>query len=346
MFRWAGLTIDMGDLFRVTIPGWVILTLGGMTLAYLGWRLKRPRLRLTSAVRYSDVSLVRAAARTFRQRLRGQLPYLRLIALGLLFVALARPQAGVETQEVNAEGIDIMLVLDISGSMKAEDFKPDNRLAVAKDEIKRFVGKRVNDRIGLVVFARTAFTQCPLTLDYGVLVSFLEQVNFGLIEDGTAIGTGLVTAANRLRETEGKSKVIVLLTDGVSNAGEIDPLTAADVCKTLNLRVYTIGAGRPGNAMYPVDDPIFGKRYVYLPNEIDEEALREIAKRTGGKYFRARSEKELEHVYDEIDRLEKTEIKVNAYVNYREWFPYFTLLGFLFLVGEFTLAQTVLRKIP
>jgi len=261
-------------------------------------------------------------------------------------VAFARPQAGTENREVATETIDIMLALDVSGSMKAEDFKPQNRLYVAKEEIKKFVSKRTSDRIGLVIFAASSFTQCPLTLDYSILLTFLEQVKFGMVKDGTAIGMALANCINRLRESPSKSKVIILLTDGVNNAGQIDPLTAAGIAKTMEVKIYTIGVGKPGNAMYPVNDPIFGKRYVYLPNEIDEKSLREIAERTGGKYFRARSEKELEEIYEEIDSLERTEIKVSEYVQYRELFPPFVYFGLLFLIMEILLGQTLFRKIP
>jgi len=274
------------------------------------------------------------------------LPILRLLAVALLFIALARPQSGSQERELSTEGIDIVMVLDISGSMKAEDFQPNNRLFVAKEEIEKFISKRVSDRIGLVVFARTAFTQCPLTLDYDVLKSFLRQVDFGIIDDGTAIGTALATAVNRLKDSKAKSKVIILLTDGVNNSGEIDPLTAANIAKTFDMKVYTIGVGRPGNSQYTVDDPIFGKRVVYMANEIDEESLTQIAKETGGKYFRARSKDELDAIYDDIDSLEKTEIKVKQYINYKELFPKFLLLGFILLFAEAALSQTVLRKVP
>jgi Ca-activated chloride channel family protein len=274
------------------------------------------------------------------------LTFLRVLALALLAVAVARPQAGTENREVTSEGIDIMLALDISGSMRAEDFKPQNRLYVAKEEIKKFVEKRTSDRIGLVIFSQSSFTQCPLTLDYGVLLNFLDKVKFGMIKDGTAIGMALANCINRLRESPSKSKVIVLLTDGVNNAGEIDPLTAGSIAKTMGIKIYAIGVGKPGNAMYPVDDPIFGKRYVYLPNEIDEVGLRAIAEKTGGKYFRARSEKELEQIYDEIDKLEKTKVKVNEYVQYKELFSLFVYLGLGLLVIEIVMGQTIFRKIP
>ncbi len=300
----------------------------------------------SASIRYSDLKIVKRSAKTGRARFRFILSVLRVLALALLAVAFARPQAGTENREVSSEGIDIMLALDISGSMRAEDFKPHNRLYVAKEEIKKFVSKRISDRIGLVVFSATSFTQCPLTLDYGVLLTFLDQVKFGMVQDGTAIGMALANCVNRLRESTAKSKVIILLTDGINNSGQIDPLTAAGIAKTMGVKIYTIGVGKPGNAMYPVDDPIFGKRYVYLPNEIDEDVLREIAAKTGGKYFRARSEKELEAIYSEIDQLEKTKIKVSQYIQYKELFPPFVYLGLIFLVLEVLLGQTVFRKIP
>ncbi|HSH00216.1 MAG TPA: VWA domain-containing protein, partial [candidate division Zixibacteria bacterium] len=342
----AGFHISVFDWLDLTIPGWALLLTGGVALAALAYFYWRTFAATTSSLRYSDLRALRSVARSGRSRLRPLLPILRLVALALFIVALARPQSGNEEREINAEGIDIVLALDISGSMKAEDFKPHNRLEAAKEEIKDFVSKRISDRIGMVVFAKSAFTQCPLTLDYNILLGFLEQINFGMIEDGTAIGTAIATAANRLKDSDGKSKVIVLLTDGVNNSGEIDPLTAANIAETFGIRIYTIGAGRPGNAMYPVDDPIFGKRYAYLPNEIDEETLTEIAERTGGKYFRARSEDELNEIYSEIDELEKNEISVKEYVNYQEMFPLFLLLGFATLCAEVTLGQTLLRKAP
>jgi Ca-activated chloride channel family protein len=271
---------------------------------------------------------------------------LRLAALSFFLLAFARPRSGTEYHEVTSEGIDIMLCLDVSSSMQAEDFKPLNRLNVAKAKMKEFVGKRINDRIGLVVFARHSFTQCPLTTDYGVLLNFIDQVNFGMVEDGTAIGMALANAVNRLRESESKSKIIVLLTDGDNNAGEIDPITAANLAQAFDMKVYTIGVGKTGNAMFPYDDPIFGKRYVYQPVRIDEESLREIASRTGGQYFRARSGQELEGIYSIIDELEKTEVKTSTHVQYRELFQYFTYAGLILLVLEVLLANTYFRKLP
>jgi Ca-activated chloride channel family protein len=328
------------------VPGWVILVVGGLVILLMIWHYLFRMPVKSASVRYSDLSLVRSGKRTLRQRFRPLVYFFRILAIACLFVALARPQAGNEKREIEAEGIDIMMVLDISGSMKAEDFKPLNRLNVAKEEINKFIDRRINDRVGLVVFAKSAFTQCPLTLDYGVLKEFLNQVSFNMVDDGTAIGLALATAVNRLVDSEAKSKVVVLLTDGVNNVWEIDPLTAANVAKAMKVKVYTIGIGKPGNAMYPVDDPIFGKRYVYLPNEIDEETLTEIADMTGGLYYRARSEAELDQIYEEIDNLEKTKVKVNEYIQYKELFFGWILSGFGLFLVEILLGQTYFRKIP
>jgi len=334
------------DMVFFHLPGWLILLAGGVTVIIIAWYYIKQYPRQTASVRYSDLTLVKTGERTFRQKARPLVMVLRLLAVALLFMAMARPQAGTEQRDIDAEGIDIMLALDVSSSMEAEDFKPDNRLYVAKEEIGKFIDRRTNDRIGLVIFARYAYTQCPLTLDYGILKSFLEQVDFGIIEDQTAIGLALATSVNRLRHSDAKSKVVVLLTDGVNNVWEIDPLTAANIARAMEVRVYTIGVGKPGEAMYPVHDPLFGKRYVYLPNEIDEASLTKIAELTGGKYFRARSEAELERIYEEIDKLEKVKIEVHEYTQYEELFFTFLVAGFAFLLLEMVLGQTWLRKIP
>ena len=334
------------DVVLFQIPGWVILIIGAIVIALLGYYYFRLASKRTASVRYSDLSLVKTGKKTMRQRLRPMLYVLRLITLAFLFIAMARPQSGSEKREIETEGIDIILALDVSSSMKAEDFKPRNRLFVAKEEIGKFIDRRTNDRIGLIVFAKNSVIQCPLTLDYGALKSFLEQVDFGQLEDGTAIGLALAESVNRLRESEAKSKVIILLTDGVNNQWEIDPLTAANIAKAMGVRVYTIGVGKPGNAMYPVQDPIFGTRYQYLPNEIDEETLMQIAERTGGMFFRARSERELENIYTDIDKMEKTKIKVNEYIQYEELFFGFLFVGCIFMLLEMLLSQTYLRKIP
>jgi len=334
------------DLVFFHLPGWVILCLGGLVVLAMLWHYLRRRPRHSASVRYSDLSLVKSGPKTMRQKLRPLVYLLRILTVAAFFVALARPQAGNERRDIETEGIDIILALDVSGSMTAEDFTPHNRLFVAKEEITKFINRRTNDRIGLVVFAASSFTQCPLTLDYGALKNFLDQVEFGMIDDGTAIGLAIANAINRLRDSDAKSKVIILLTDGVNNVWEIDPITAANIAETMGVKIYTIGAGKPGNVMRPVYDPIFGKRYVYTPNEIDEESLKEIADITGGRYFRARSGEELEQIYAEIDQLEKTKIEVHEYIQYEELFFGWLVAGFALLLLEMFLGQTYFRKIP
>ncbi|UCG60639.1 MAG: VWA domain-containing protein [Candidatus Zixiibacteriota bacterium] len=344
--EFAGLSLNLFDVIDTNIPAVVIFGMGlAIVILMLIYYLRRMRFK-SATIKYSDIRIVKRAARSGRQRFRFVLIVLRVLALALFVVAFARPRSGTEYREVTSEGVDIMLGLDVSSSMQAEDFKPHNRLYVAKEEIKKFINRRVNDRIGLVVFARYSYTQCPLTTDYGVLLNFVDQVNFGLVEDGTAIGMAIANAVNRLRESDSKSKIIVLLTDGDNNAGEIDPITAANLAGAMNIKIYTIGAGKPGNAMYPYQDPIFGKRYVYQPTRIDEKTLKEIAQRTDGKYFRARSGEELEEIYGIIDALEKTEVKVAAHIQYKELFHYFAYAGLILLIIEILLANTYFRKLP
>ncbi|MEW5993995.1 MAG: VWA domain-containing protein [Candidatus Zixiibacteriota bacterium] len=344
--EFAGLHFNFFELVKGSVPATVIFAIGAVIIAALihyHWQRKRFR---SASIKYSDIRIVRRAGRTARQRYRFLLTLFRVLAVALLLVAFARPRSGTEYTEVTSEGIDIMLLLDVSSSMQAEDFKPHNRLYVAKEEIKKFINRRVNDRIGLVVFARYSYTQCPLTTDYGVLLNFVDQVDFGVIEDGTAIGMAIANGVNRLRESESKSRILVLLTDGENNAGEIDPITAANLAAAFGIKMYTIGAGKPGNAMYPYQDPIFGKRYIYQPTKIDEQTLKEIANRTDGKYFRARSGKELEEIYAIIDDMEKTKIEIASHVQYRELFQYFTYGGLLLIVLEVLLANTYFRKLP
>ncbi|MEA2031857.1 MAG: VWA domain-containing protein [candidate division Zixibacteria bacterium] len=342
----GGLSVNFLNLIDIDIPAAIIFAVGALIiLAMLLYHFKRKRFR-SASVKYSDIRIVKRAARSSRQRFRFVLLVLRVLAVAVFIVAFARPRAGTEYREVTSEGIDIMMTLDVSSSMQAEDFKPNNRLFVAKEEIKKFIEKRINDRIGLVVFARYSYTQCPLTTDYGVLLNFVNQVNFGQIEDGTAIGMALANSVNRLRDSKSKSKVIILLTDGDNNAGEIDPITAANLAAAFDIKVYTIGAGKSGQALYPYQDPIFGKRYVYQPTKIDEETLKKIAKRTDGKYFRARSGDELESIYEQIDKMEKTEIEVAAHIQYKELFHYFVYSGLILLVLEMLLANTYFRKLP
>ncbi len=344
--EFGGLGFNVFDVIDVTIPAPVIFLAGVLVvIGMLFYHLRRKRFK-SATIKYSDLRIVRRAARSGRQRYRFLLTAARIAAVVLFVVALARPRSGTEYREVTSEGVDIMLALDVSTSMQAEDFKPHNRLHVAKEEVKKFISRRVNDRIGLVVFARYSFTQCPLTTDYGVLLNFVDQVDFGMVEDGTAIGMAIANGVNRLRESESKSKIMILLTDGDNNAGEIDPATAANLAAAFDIKIYTIGAGKSGNAMYPVQDPIFGKRYVYQPTRIDEETLKEIAKRTGAKYFRARSGEELEEIYAIIDGLERTEVKVSEHIQYRELFHIFTYAGLLLLVVELLLANSYFRKLP
>lgn len=243
-----------------------------------------------------------------------------LVALGflLLTVSLARPQEGVRQSELESRGVDIVLSLDVSTSMRAEDFQPDNRLAVAKRVAEDFVRARARDRLGLVAFAATAFTQCPLTLNHDALVTLLQRLDFGMVEDGTAIGMGLATAVNRLRESKARSKVVILLTDGINNRGSVDPATAAELARALGVRVYTVGVGTTGVAPVPVDDPIFGRRTQPMQVEIDEEVLRTIAARTGGQYFRATDPRSLAEIYREIDRLERSELSDIRYDEFAE----------------------------
>jgi Ca-activated chloride channel family protein len=266
--------------------------------------------------------------------------------MGLVIVALARPQTGRSKHTEYSEGIDIMLVLDTSGSMQAQDFEPKNRLSVAKDVVKTFITKRPEDRIGLVVFSADAMTQCPLTLDHALLSKLVDQVDFGMLDDGTAIGVALATACNRLRTSKAKSKVIVLLTDGQNNAGMVDPTTAARVAASLGLKVYTVGVGTRGRAPIPVDDPVFGRRLISVEVDIDENTLRKIAEITHGQYFRATDTKELVAIYDQIDKLEKSKVESETYVEYTERYAWLILPAVGLLMLELGLGETVLRETP
>ncbi|HAZ10111.1 MAG: aerotolerance regulator BatA [Omnitrophica bacterium GWA2_41_15] len=306
---------------------------------------RRAKLREASII-FSDISIPKSMRPGFRVKYRHAPMILRMAAIFIFILALSRPQAGQKEEEIITEGIDIMLTLDTSGSMKAEDFAPQNRLGAAKDVLKEFIKTRHNDRIGMVVFSRYSFTQCPLTLDYGALIELLNKVDIGMIEDGTAIGMAISNAVNRLRDSNVKSKIIILLTDGVNNAGKIDPLTASKAAKAFGIKIYTIGAGKPGGAMYPVEDPIFGKRYVHMDTEIDEKLLKNIADETAGLYFRAKDKEGLREIYKTIGQLEKTRIETKEYANYTELAGFFILPGFALLLLEIILAHTLFAKIP
>jgi len=284
--------------------------------------------------------------RSLRSRLVPFIPLLRALSLAAFIIALARPQLALKEEEIKAEGIDIMLIMDLSSSMLAQDFKPD-RLQVSKKVAKDFVDKRPYDRLGLVVFAGESFTQCPLTTDHRVVKDFLDNLQCGLLDDGTAIGMGLASAVNRLKESEAESKVVILLTDGVNNAGYIKPNTAAEIAKEFDIKVYTIGVGSVGKALSPISRRSDGK-YVFgmARVEIDEALLRNISAMTGGKYYRATSEESLQAIYAEIDQLEKTEIDVTVFKKYSEEFRKFLVWGFGFLLLEILLSLTLLRTLP
>jgi Ca-activated chloride channel family protein len=264
----------------------------------------------------------------------------------LLTLALARPQEGVRESELTARGVDIVLALDISSSMRAEDFQPSNRLSVAKQVGGDFVRNRRRDRVGLVAFAATAFTQCPLTLNHDALTGLLDRLTFGMVEDGTAIGMGLATAVNRLRQSTAKSKVVILLTDGVNNRGAVDPLTAAELARAIGVRVYTIGVGTTGIAPVPVDDPIFGMRYQRVQVEIDEKILEAIAGRTDGRYYRAKDPQALAAIYREIDRLERSEIKDVLYEEYVDRGTMLCAAAFALMAAGWAAALARFQAVP
>ena len=321
---------------------WVLYFLAIIPLMIV-WYLFRG-MKVQSSIKYSSLNIFKDVPSTIREKLR-HIPFaVRLIAIGLLIVALARPQSFTSGENVTSEGIDIAMVLDISGSMLAEDFKP-NRLDAAKNVIDNFVEGRTSDRIGLVVFSREAFTQCPLTIDYSVLRNLLLDIRSGMIQDGTAIGNAIANGVNRLKESDAKSKIIILLTDGVNNAGEVDPISAAEIAKAFGIRIYTIGVGTRGEAPYPVQTP-FGTRYQMVPVEIDEAMLTKIANITGGEYFRATNNRALEEIYNKIDKLEKTKIEITSYKNASEKYYSWLWSGLILLIVELGLSRTILRKLP
>ncbi len=309
----------------------------------VAWYLRRHRTAMTD-IRYSTLLPFAGVKPTARERLR-HLPFtLRMVVIALLIVGFARPQTTSQGENIYTEGIDIVLLLDISGSMLAEDFSP-NRIEAAKDVARDFIDGRKNDRIGLVVFAAQSFTQCPMTMDYRVLKSLLRQVKPGMVEDGTAIGMAIAQGVNRLKDSKAKSRVMILLTDGVNNRGEIDPITAAQIAQTFGIRIYTVGVGTVGEAPYPVQTP-FGIRYQNIPVDVDEGTLQKIAEITAGEYFRATDNKTLKKIYAKIDKLEKTRMEVKAYRSYTELFTEWATLGLILLVVEFGVSGTVMRKLP
>ncbi|MBW6533591.1 MAG: VWA domain-containing protein [Mariniphaga sp.] len=328
-----GLTFKNPEFFYLLL---VIAPMGA-------WYILRQK-RNTASIRISSTAPVIKAPKTIRHYLRHVVFLLQMIAIAAFTVVLARPQSSADFENVTTEGIDIVISLDISTSMLAKDFSPD-RLEAAKNVAMEFISGRQYDRIGLVVFAGEAFTQVPLTTDRAVLLNLFKDIQTGMIQDGTAIGNGLATAVARLKDSDAISRVVILLTDGENNSGEIAPLTAAEIARTFGIRVYTIGVGTVGTAPYPVQTP-YGTQLRDIEVKIDEEMLQEIASITDGRYFRATSNTKLEEIYKEIDLLEKSKIEVREFSRRSEEFLPFALAGILLLVLSLFLRTTVFRSIP
>ncbi|RQO29752.1 aerotolerance regulator BatA [Taibaiella sp. KBW10] len=328
--------------FILHSPAYLLLLL---CIPLLFWLQKKYHLSRNTAFHISTTKGLKGANNPgWKVTYRPYLTYLRMAAFVLLVLALSRPQQTNVSDDMNSEGIDIVLSMDLSKSMLAEDFKP-NRIEAAKEVAEKFVLDRPADRIGLVVFAGESFTQSPITIDHNVIIEQLNNLQSGMLTDGTAIGMGLATAVDRLRHTAGKSKVVILLTDGVNNSGIVDPETALKIAQTYKVRVYTIGVGSRGNALYPVADGNGHLQKQVIPVQIDETLLTRIAKETGGKYFRATDNASLQHIYQEIDRLEKNKMEVNAFRQYKEWYLPIALIAVLLLIIEVALSYTVFKSI-
>ena len=323
---------------------WLLLFM--LMLPYMAFREKRKQ---QATINFSSIGTLQSI-KTAQVDFLSALPLiLRIFAVMLLIFALARPQEGHRSKEILSAGVDIMLALDTSGSMQALDFikdeKRDTRLAMVKDVVSQFIENRPNDRMGMVVFGSEAYTQCPLTLDQGILQSFLSKLDIGMAGDSTAIGSAIGIAVKRLKDLESDSKVIILLTDGRNNAGNLPPLQAAQTAKAFGIKIHTIGVGTHGKAPFLVNS-IFGQRYVYQQVDIDEDTLKEISKLTGGQYFRATDLESLKSIYKQIDQMEKSEVKVLDHSEYTELFHYFLIPGILLLLSEIILSNTFLRRIP
>ena len=321
-------------------PGYLFLLL--LLIPIIGWYIYE-LWKSDASVQISDSTALAAQPKSWRVWLLHVPFVLRVAAVTLLSIALARPQLTNRWTSESTEGIDIMMALDISGTMLAEDLKP-NRLEAAKSVAQDFVIARPNDQIGLVVFAGESFTQCPLTIDHAVLVNLFRSVEYGMVEDGTAIGLGLANAVNRMKDSETKSKVVILLTDGSNNRGDIDPQTAAEIAKTFGIRVYTVGVGSYGQARVPVNTPL-GKQYVTMDSEFDESTLKRIAQTTGGQYFRATDNTSLKQIYEQIDQMEKTKLRVREYSKHTENFMPYLIAALICLLLEVILRHFVLRTI-
>ena len=312
-----------------------------VSIAFIIYFLFKKRKQFT-AISFSSTKILSQKS-NFKKRIIRLPLFLRIIASIFIIFALSRPQSTNNWQENTTEGIDVIMAIDISGSMLAEDLKP-NRLEAAKNVAIDFISNRSNDRIGLVVFSGESFTQCPLTTDHTVLVNLFKDIKSGMVDDGTALGMGIATSVNRLKESDAKSKVIVLVTDGVNNSGEIAPLTAAELCKSFGIRIYTIGIGTLGLAPYPFQTP-FGIQYQDVEVKIDEKTLQDIAMITKGKFFRATNNSSLKKIYDEIDLLEKSKIKVTEFSKKKEEFRLFLYVPFLLLIVSYTLENTILKRL-
>lgn len=312
---------------------WLALLVVPMVLYYL-W-LQRAG---SATVKVSSTTSLSSAPRTLRYYARHLPLVLRCVVVMLVAVALARPQSTESMSKTTVDGVDIVLALDVSGTMLAADFEP-NRLTVAKEVAAKFIADRPNDRIGLVIFAGESYTQSPITTDKAALHTLLQQVEFGIIDDGTAIGMGLATSINRLRESDAKSKVVILLTDGVNNTGQVAPLAAADIAAEYGIKVYTVGVGKRGTAPYPVVDMWGRTQYVQQRVEIDEQTLTDIAAKTGGEYFRATDERALYDIYERINQLEKSRVETDNYVKYNELFAPYLLLALALLFVEFLVRR-------
>lgn len=333
----------MNRMFQLADP-WFLLFL--VVIPLLIWRYVRSIRRGQGSLRFASTLVLEGIRPSWTVYARHVLFGISMFALGLAIIALARPQKGTEAEEILTEGIDIVIALDASGSMKAEDFEPRNRFHVAKLVISKFIEGLRHDRIGLVAFAAKAYTRCPLTLDYGVVLNVLDNTKLGAIEDGTAIGNALATCLNRLRESKAKSKVVILVTDGVNNRGEIQPIDAAEIAKSLGIKIYTVGVGSTGSARIPVDDPVYGRVYVNMQVNIDEESLEKIAEITQGLYYRATDRPSLERIFTDIGDLEKTKIEVKTYTHYNERYNDFLLPALIFICISILLGYSRFAKIP
>ncbi len=329
------------NFFRFEDPWFLIFFL---IIPYLLWKRKEQL-----AISYSSLEILQNI-RAIQVGFLSAIPLaLRLFAISLFIIALARPQEGYKRTEILSMGVDIIMALDTSGSMQALDFikneKRDTRLAMVKDVVSKFIENRTNDRMGMVIFGSEAYTQCPLTLDQNILQSFLSKIDIGMAGDSTALGSAVGIAVKRLKDLKSDSKLIILLTDGRNNAGNLAPLQAAQTAKAFGIKIHTIGVGTRGKAPFLVNS-IFGQRYVYQEVDIDEVTLKEIAKITGGQYFRATDLESLESIYKQIDKMEKSEVKVFDHSEYTELFHYFLIPAILFLLFEIILSNTLLRRLP